>query len=239
MRIFLSALILLSFSTLCRGQLTPFVRVSNSGGDELLSSFVWGPKKNPFTLDADGTLRSQQSVDKSRLKLPVKKSWFVDTLLVGHHHGDLLLAYGTYSGGDGIGHICRVTINLQAIKWCQRITSLNASVSTGSNSIWIGGWSSIDQLDPENGKFIWRHGDLSRLIKRSDTFTVVCPSAETETTITFDARDTNGRNKTSISLDRKTGRVIRVAAIQSGNVCEQRPNPALQGTLRDKATQRP
>ena len=114
MRTIFQILIGLCFSPLCRGQLVPFDNVPRVG-EETSVTFAWGSAARKFELNATGTLRSEGAMNRTLLRLPVEKNWFVESLLVGSFGNDLILAYETEFGGEGLSYICRVRADLISI----------------------------------------------------------------------------------------------------------------------------
>jgi len=220
MRALLLIFIGLVFSPLCRGELVPFDHVPRVG-EEVSGSFSWVSAARKFELDANGTLRSDGSKNGQSLRLPVPRNWFVESLLVGRFGNDLVLAYQTEFGGDGLSYICRVRGDLDSVHWCQKIPGFNIMVSGSVDSIWVGAMGFIGRLGPKSGKYVWRHGNLYRAYSdHGDSFISVWPAAEAEATVTFESEGTNRDNKRRMLLDRKSGKILRVTDIDSGNVLQ-------------------
>lgn len=209
---------LLSFHT--HGQIQPFDQVTPTGDqlqDEVLY-FHWQLGDQKLSLRDDGTLFVGKKI---RIRLPkaagFQPGFSITRMSVGTSGSAIFLAYETESAGDSYSHICRLDKNIQAVVWCKEIMS-DFHPAVGKESIWVGAIQLMAKLSPETGKFSWRHqGTLKGHTNTTDTY---CPSAETESIVTFYALPNGYRDASKvITFDRSSGKLISVLDAKQNAQC--------------------
>jgi hypothetical protein len=201
-------------------ELIPFDPIKNDGFYDL-SSFTWSANENHYSLNANGVLTLTSKTSSSRqIKLPIDT--FVVQISLLNHSGDIFIALETDFAGDGQGFICSVKNNLASVNWCQKIPSFNIRASASNDSIWIGALGFVARLNWESGKFYWNHNNLYRYCaNREDSFNVVWPVAETESTIVFDSEGSNPGNKRQLLIEKGSGKIIQAKDNNSNRICPE------------------
>lgn len=208
---------LVCLPAVCLGELSPFIRAQQTGS-EFTAVFAWGDASNKYALTAKGVLSSKTDATKPQLKLSIgKKSW-IEHLFVFNYENDLMLAYETNDGDEGNGHICRIKSSLSGVEWCQSVAGFNMYAAAEADRLYLGAIGFVGRINPETGKLLWQHADL---YNKDNTFNIVCPASETDSTITFHATTgIKGEAIKQITLERNTGKIIKISVIDNKSVCQ-------------------
>lgn len=213
-------LLLLATTTSSYAQLVPFEEIEEIGSPQGPVHYSWKRNGAQLTFLEDGTLLANRKV---LMKLPreagFKPGFAMGGPAIGNVGKDMLVAYITDAGGDVCSYICRMAENLKSAKWCQDI-AMNFQVALGKDSIWMGGYGQIGRIDPETGKYIWRHTTLAGAYSdKHDSFNIACPIAEDATTVAFDSDGSNRGTAKKVVLNRVTGEILSVTDIKGGRAC--------------------
>ena len=200
----------------CLGEPIQFDRALKAG-DELDAKFSWGEATKRFSLSAVGILSPTALSKNPKLSLPIDKEEFIEQLFVQRHDNDLMLAFQTSDGDSGRGFICRIKWPQNTIQWCQTIPGFNIDATASMGSIYIGAIGFLGRLDPKDGKYLWSHDGL---YEKDPAFNILCLAKEDATTVLFNATSgIRGADVKQISLDRNTGKIIRISVVELVGVC--------------------
>lgn len=208
---------LLFIPALCFADFMRFNEAHQSGV-EFNAVYDWARAEDKYALTAKGILFSKTNSAKPKLKLPIDKKAYIERVFVLNYNNDQLLAFEANDGEDMQGFVCRIQSPLDAILWCVSIYGFNIYPLATTNAIYIGAIGFVGMVDPESGKFVWKHDNL---YVRDNTFNIVCPAEETESTVSFNATTgVKGFAVKKITLNRSSGKILKIEVINDANVCQ-------------------
>lgn len=204
------ALLLLIIPILSYGEFMSFLPVSNAGYYDS-SSFSWDANSRSYMLNAEGVLlfKSGASSDARKIQLPIKP--FIVQVSILNDINDMFLVVETDFAGDGGGNICKVKSDISAIHWCRHIPSMSIKALASKDSIWIGGYGFVGQLNAISGKLNRYQNSLNRPceISLDDSLTAYW-TVETEgDEIVFHAVHAKLSNDRRLVINPSTGKIIK------------------------------
>jgi len=215
MRPLIFAFIVLLTSSKSFAQLIHFEPISPVGA-EVNTVFTWGAEANGFVINANGRMRS--TLSRKTVKLPIRKGFFIDNVLVATYEDDLLLAYRGWSGGDVLSYACRIKKGISFIQWCQSVPALNLAAAVGDKAIWLIGSLFTARINPKNGRYAWQHRDnYESFGVLPVNYQVICLIEENKDAITLHAGLSGSITGKEIVLDRATGKVVKIILLQQHN----------------------
>jgi hypothetical protein len=208
-RSFVAAFILVLTCQTNFAQIVPFEKILGQGAEDA-AIFTWENPQSGFTLKANGQMRFAPS--GKTVKLPTGRGFFINHALFTTYRSDLLLAYSTYSGGDGYSFVCRVQSKTAFIRWCKRVADLEPRPVLGNQAIWLISFYFTARIDPKNGRFVWQNRDNYQAF--GHLATDVCLVEESNASITLQSHSEKDRQVfRKIELDRNTGEILRVQVL--------------------------
>lgn len=212
----MTALLLLCVPALCSANLLEFTLAEQKGYD-FQAVFNWSDANAKYLATAKGVLTTGAAATKKELKLPVSKGSIIERVFFQSYDNDQLLAFETNNGEEAMGYVCRITLVSLKLAWCQHIPGFNVYPMMSNNALYVGAIGYVASINPASGKIIWAHDGL---YAKDNTFNIVCPALETDTSIAFYA--TTGIKKLPVkkmTVDRKSGKILETVESQEKAVC--------------------
>lgn len=212
------ALLLLTGTSVAQQpEVTPFTKVQSEGIER--SNFEFSVSGYKYTILSNGRGRregGQGPVRRFNLRL-LKNDYLEQVLYHAEYRGDLLLICEISDGESGAGFITRLNGQTLAMKWKRSIPAFNVGQGLmESNHAYVTGIGFVGKVNLESGAYAWKHDNLyrsgyvrDRVYGDSDFNSFELPKIEADTVL-FKEVETNDRPPKTLTVHKRTGRVISI-----------------------------
>jgi len=189
-------------------------RQAEQEGGEFEAKFTWEVAGSTYTLAAEGRLASPSQPALDTVKLPVDEGAYVVGVSAMDYKGAMFLLFTISDNDAEWGRVCRITADMK-ISWCHDVAGIRLYGAFVGSRLYVGGMGIMGLLNPVNGKFVWQ-------VSETDTmYSSICPRREEGDAIVFHLAGVLPNQATKVvTLDRKTGKMIRTEMSHLENPCQ-------------------